>query len=320
MINQKTSIKESSRILLLYGGNFPESDVSIKTAQNVSESLTRMNYNFVAFNIRNDYMEFLHDEYKRAKKNNVRLIVFNALHGDFGEDGTLPALLDLMDIEYTHSGASASILAINKALSSHIANTENIAQPEYKILQKNHWLQEKDFLKEFDKYILVPTSMGSSIGLHIVSRENIQNFLETYDFLYGDIRIAHYYENAKELSFGIFEDQPIESCITICPPESEDCYNYEAKYLSNKTKYIIDDPSIPKDIFVEGKNIAKQMHDKLGCTCISRSDFLYHNNKLYFMEINTHPGLTSSSLIPKMLNANGMSFDNMIEKMIQFDR
>ena len=302
----------NKKIMLVYGGEDVEGVVSVKSAANIRNSLVNLGYNFCEF-------EFNQLGLKRKIQQERPDIVFNAMHGKWGEDGILPKILDYENISYTHSGYYASSIAINKALTYQIANSLDIKTPQNRILISKESLlnsfiyKDNNGFSKSNKIILKPNSQGSSIGCYFFDKETIrkQNGLlklnkEEEDFVRNNKESYYIIEDCFdgfELTSGIFNNKHI-GMIKITP-NADDFYNYNAKYTAGQTTYQVN-PDIKKDLYDKIKDNTLKIHKAIGANFISRCDFIVNNEQTdyVFLEINTHPGFTQTSLIPKMISAN----------------
>ena len=279
-----------------------------------------LNYNLESIEI--DPKNF----HEKIKKFNVD-ICFNALHGSFGEDGKVQQILFNNNIKYSHSGVKASSIAFNKHLTKKTIEKTGINFPE-SILIKKSKLNEKMLEKIFKKYgpfILKPVSSGSSYGVQLIrSQEDIKLFYEK-DLIQNNLYKNHDnlmvepYIEGKELTVVVIEENRKSKAIEVTEIVSNNLFfDYEAKYTKGFSKHILP-ANIPNQAYQQCLENAKTVHDKLNCRGVSRSDFLYDeiNKKIYFLEINTQPGLTPISLVPEQLNYNNIDFTTLIDKLLK---
>ena len=308
------------KVLVLEGGNNEEHDVSLATAKEVKKSLSNLNIQYDAINVSPDTFE------KDITKFNSDFICFNALHGTFGEDGRIQKILQKANFKHTHSDIKASGMSFNKDLTKREIQDTSIVSP--KSLTLNY--QEIDnkilsdiFLK-FGSFVIKPISSGSSYGVKIFkSEKSIVSFLKNYD-AYSEIYQKHQilliekFIEGRELSVSVVEkggiSYPVE--VTEIIPNNN-FFDYESKYTPGFSKHILP-AQVPQNIYDKCKVDAKLVHDRLKCQGISRSDFIYDNNEdIFFLEINSQPGLTPTSLLPEQFKYKGMSFDDLILNLIK---
>lgn len=300
-------ISKSDLIIILYGGNNVESEISTITGENVFLSLKSMGYNAQTL--------FFDDNFLENIKKLQPKIIFNALHGKFGEDGRIQSILDFLKIPYTHSGATSSAIAMNKIMTSAICtkNINNLYDPKTIIIDKNNLLETKKNISNFSKpFIVKPIDEGSSAGVRIVNQDEEFN-IETYKWQFSDQMIIQEYIKGREFQIAIMDNKAIGICEVI--PEGE-FFDYNSKYNSNKTKYIIP-AQINEDKYQEILDISLKCHKFLNCRGINRVELILSDDgKIYFLEMNTQPGFTKTSLIPKIANHNGISFDDVVLYLI----
>ena len=297
-------MKRSKKIIVLKGGPSEEREISIKTGNQVEEALSKQHD--VKGVLVSQNLSLITEKILKFGPN----VIFNALHGKFGEDGQIQSILNALKIPYTHSGVVASSIGMNKYFSKIIFENVGIRCPK----------GEKFKLGEIQKTrikipsIIKPTSGGSSIGIikifknEQLYKENLINSnSKNEDYLVED------FIEGREITVGILDNKicGITEIIT-----NSKIYDFKSKYV--QVAKHIQNPKLPEKINKELKNNSLLAHNILGCNYISRSDFRYDekNQKLYLLEINTQPGLTSDSLIPEMAKKNGISFVNLCNMLI----
>ena len=297
-------LKNSKKIIILKGGPSVEREISIKTGNQVEKALKK--YHDV-YDILVSYdLSLLTQTILKFQPD----VVFNALHGNFGEDGQIQSILNALNIPYTHSGVIASSIGMNKYFSKIIFENVGIRCP------KGRKIKFRDILKTKIRIpsIIKPTSGGSSIGITKIFKseqisEDIFNSAEIKD---EDYLVEDFIEG-REITVGILDNKicGITEIIT-----NSKFYDFKSKYL--KVAKHIQNPKLPRNIINELEKNSLLAHNILGCNYISRSDFRYDekNQKLYLLEINTQPGLTSDSLIPEMAKKNGISFVELCNMLI----
>lgn len=293
-----------SHIAVLMGGWSQEREVSLESGACVVRALQKRVKNVRAIDVTQDLPKLIRALTPKPD------FVFNALHGRFGEDGCIQALLDMMDIRYSHSDVRASAIAMNKHESNKIARTLNIAVPDYLCLRLGSL---KEQLRNGDyPMVIKPVSEGSSVGVHI-----LHDFKEACSQLdtwaYGSHALVQKYIKGRELTVGILQGQSL-GVMEIT--SHQNFYDYQAKYKDAQTEYHIPAP-IPPHIARQAEEWAKAIFDEIGCRAVSRVDFLYDDRQLYFLEINSQPGLTSHSLLPALAEHRGMDFDELIARITE---
>ena len=298
------------RILIVAGGYSNEREISIKTAKSVYYELIK-NKKYI-LRIREPDGNFI-KELRLFRPN----IVLNLLHGRYGEDGYLQAILESEKINYTHSGVLSSSLAIDKELSKKIFLKNKILTPKYIkfIFSKN--FDKKKIIQIIQKklnfpVVIKPINEGSSVNVFICNKSNfIKNLLKLKN--YGEILIEKYI-SGREIQVAILGKKEL-GVIELIPKRK--FYDYEAKYNPNaKTKHIIP-VNLSKKNYHKVTNIALKAHMLLKCRGVTRADFRFYKNKFYLLEINTQPGMTSLSLVPEIARYKNISFKKLIQKIIE---
>ena len=294
----------TKNILIVKGGRYAEAEVSRKTAINVEKALKVKGYNTKSIEPQDNLINYLSDNKKNID------IIFNALHGSWGEDGKIQGLFEYFEIPYTHSGVSSSAIGMNKFLSKNIFLNNNIVAPKGKIFDNQKFNTEEEFKRP---YILKPINEGSSVGINIIKKEtDINVFLKDK---YLDYLMEEYIPGI-DLTVGLMSGKVIGM---IEVKTDKEIYDYEYKYNNSSTKYIV-----PKNLDLELKSEIYKYSEKsfklLNCKGIARVDFRINlkseNKKVFLLEINTQPGLTENSLFPKIAKNSGLEFADLIEWIV----
>ena len=298
------------KILTLAGGYSNEREISLITAKSVIKELKNDNkYNILLAEPDGNFVKKL----RKFKPD----LVLNLLHGRYGEDGYIQAILESEKVKYTHSGVISSSLAIDKEISKKIFIKNNILTPPFIkfIFRKN--INFKKISKDVEKklkfpVVLKPINEGSSVGVYITNKKNfVYNLLKLEKF--KDILIEKYIPG-REIQAAILGNKKL-GIIELKPKRK--FYDYKAKYsASAKTEHII-----PVNMSLKNYNkvnsIALKAHKLLKCRGVSRSDFRFYKNKFYLLELNTQPGMTSLSLVPEIANYQNISFKKLIQEIIK---
>ena len=291
------------RIIVLCGGISKERLISLDTGKQVSNELKKNGYRVKTSE---PHKSLLGDIYS-FKPN----IVFNALHGQYGEDGYIQAILETQKIPYTHSGVIASSIAMDKEISKKIFIKNKILTPKY--IKFDYKKNQKNIIKIIEKklkfpVVIKPINEGSSVHVYICTKKNIIKNLKALS-IYNQILIEEFIAG-REIQVAIMGAKTLGS-IELVPKRK--FYDYKAKYNSNaKTKHIIP-VSLGKKDLRKIKTITRNAHKLIGCKGVTRSDFKFYNGKFYLLEINTQPGMTKLSLVPEIANYKGISFIQLIE-------
>ncbi|UOD33891.1 D-alanine--D-alanine ligase [Deferribacteraceae bacterium V6Fe1] len=292
---------KDKKIVVLYGGLSSEREVSLKTGKAVYNTLVENGYSNA----------ILVDVDKSIAQTLIELkpdVCFNALHGKFGEDGTIQGLLETLGIKYTGSNVAASAVAFDKVLSKYVFVANAIPTADYVVLENN-----VDIDIPFEKCVVKPAREGSTIGISIV--ENAKDFFEAVNlaFKYDSKVIVEKFINGKELTVSVVGDEVFPP-IWIRPKKG--FYDYESKYTKGMTEYIFE-TGLSIDELEVLKELALKSVKVLGCTSAARVDFIYDGNEFYVLEVNTCPGMTETSLLPNAARKAGLSFIELIEKMLE---
>ncbi len=291
------------KILILGGGISKERKISLETARQVKISLKKK-YNVLQVDFNKDFEKKL----KSFKPN----IVFNALHGRFGEDGYAQTVLEFNKVKYTHSGILSSALAMDKEISKKIFIKNKILTPKFIIFKYN--LKNIDNLKKIIKkklkypVVIKPINEGSSVDVYISDEKKLKkNLIKMHK--YEEILIEEYI-GGREIQVAILGNKKL-GVIELKPKRK--FYDYKAKYHSgSKTEHIIP-VNLSKKNINKVLNIAFKAHRILKCRGVTRSDFKFQNNKFYLLELNTQPGMTKLSLVPEIAAYRGISFLSLLE-------
>tara|TARA_B100000029_G_scaffold450664_1_gene474757 strand:- start:2348 stop:3253 length:906 start_codon:yes stop_codon:yes gene_type:complete len=292
------------KIVVLLGGISGERKISFLTGRACSQAMKKKGYKVKEIDAKGLFVQ-------KLKKINPK-VVFNALHGKFGEDGFVQTILESLRIPYTHSGVISSSLAMDKLKSRIIFKKSKIRVPKYFLLKKNN---TKNFFKKI-KYPMVikPINEGSSLGVYICkNRIELNKGLKELKKNYDEILIEEYIPG-KEIQAAVMGNRAI-GAIELIPKRK--FYDYKAKYSSKaKTKHIMP-ANISKKKYQEVLFLAKKAHKLLGCKGVTRSDFRFYKNRFYLLETNTQPGMTKLSLVPEIAKYSGISFENLVDWIVK---
>ena len=295
------------KVLILSGGISKERLISLDTGLQVARELKKNNYK-VKISEPNDNLKKNIKEFKPD-------VIFNALHGQFGEDGYIQTILESFKIPYTHSGIIASSIAMDKEISKKIFIKNKINTPKF--FTYSYDLKNSDLLNKIKRklnfpVVVKPLNEGSSVNVYICNRKNIIKILKKIKN-YKKVMIEEFI-GGREIQVAIMGNKKL-GAIELKPKRK--FYDYEAKYNTNaKTEHIIP-VKIPKNKLTQVMNTAFKAHKIIGCNGVTRSDFKFFRNKFYLLEINTQPGMTKLSLVPEIAAYKGISFKDLIEWMIE---
>ncbi|MDX1540291.1 MAG: D-alanine--D-alanine ligase [Geminicoccaceae bacterium] len=295
-----------TRVAVLMGGWSAEREVSLISGRAAAEALERQGFEVEPI----DADRALPERLAAARPD----VVFNALHGRYGEDGTVQGLLEIMGIPYTHSGVLASALAMDKALAKRLFESVGLRCPEGRVtsveaLARGHVAEPP--------YVVKPNREGSSVGVTIV-RSAEERPLEQNDWPYGPEILVERYIDGRELTVAVLDDQPLE--VTEIRPR-RGFYDYYAKYTEAQADHLL-----PAELDPEVRRAALDQalvaHRALGCRGVSRADFRLADDDrtLYLLEVNTQPGMTPLSLVPEQAAHVGVSFDELVVRLVKAAR
>ena len=244
-------------------------------------------------------------------------VVFNALHGPYGEDGSIQGILEYLEIPYTHSGVLASALAMDKAQAKLVAKAAGIPVAEARVMTRFEIGNEHPMKPP---YVVKPVREGSSFGVVIVQedRSHPPQVLSSSEWRYGEAVMVERYIHGRELTCGVMGDTPLG--VTEIIPLSHDFYDYDAKYAAGGSRHVIP-AQISPNIYQTIQQLALKAHQAIGCRGVSRSDFRFDDSsgdgEVIWLEINTQPGMTPTSLVPEMAQYAGLSFGEFLRWMVE---
>ena len=295
------------KILIISGGISKERLISLDTGQQVANELKKNGYRVKITEPDNN----LEKNIKFFKPN----VIFNALHGQFGEDGYIQTILEGYKIPYTHSGVVASSIAMDKEISKKLFIKNKINTPKYFTYSYN--LRDKDLIAKINKQIkfpvvVKPLNEGSSVNVYICNKKNIIKIIGALKS-YKKIMVEEFI-GGREIQVAILGNKTL-GAIELRPKRK--FYDYQAKYDTKaKTEHIIP-VDLHKSKLDKVMNMAHKAHRIIGCKGVTRSDFKFFKGKFYLLEINTQPGMTKLSLVPEIAAYKGMSFFNLIEWILK---
>lgn len=297
-------------VAVLMGGWSSEREVSLVTGAGVADALERVGYRVTRIDMDRDIATRLAE----VKPD----VVFNALHGSPGEDGTVQGMMDLMGLKYTHSGLATSVIAIDKQLTKSALVPHGIPMPGGMVVE-SETLYSHDPLPR--PYVLKPVNEGSSVGVAIVTdTSNYGNPIArdaVGPWQQFDELLAEPFIRGRELTVAVLGDRAL--CVTELQPKSG-FYDFEAKYTEGKTEHICP-ARIPDDVTNAMLAWALQAHRVLGCKGASRSDFRWDDERgvdgVFLLEVNTQPGMTPLSLVPEQARHVGISYEQLVDILVK---
>jgi D-alanine-D-alanine ligase len=297
-------------VAVLMGGWSAEREISLITGNGVADALEGRGHEVTRIDMDRNIAARLADLSPD--------VVFNALHGTPGEDGTVQGMMDLMGIRYTHSGLEASVIAIDKELTKMVLRPHGIRMPEGTIVSSES-LYACDPLPR--PYVLKPVNEGSSVGVAIVKEggncgdpiaRDVKGPWQEFDKL-----LAEPFIPGRELTVAVLDDEAL--AVTELRPKSG-FYDYDAKYTEGMTEHVCP-ADIPGEISAAALRMARDAHRLLGCSGASRSDFRWDDARgeagLYLLEVNTQPGMTPLSLVPEQARLRGIDYATLVERIVE---
>ena len=290
------------KIAILMGSDSPEREISMKTGKAIEKALLNKSYDV-------ECIEFSDDLGSTISKLSNYEFVFNALHGGIGENGTIQGLLECLNITYTGSGVFASSACMNKHFCKSIVSKMGFKTPDWILLKKGVQIP----LLEYFPIIVKPNSQGSTVGLTLVESSGDLEKAIRYAFEYDDEVLLETFISGRELTVSIVGNE-ILPLVEIIP--SNKLYDYECKYSPGMSHYVCS-PELPDHLSEEIKKTGENIYKQIGCTNYGRIDFLLNEDNIpWFLEVNTLPGMTATSLLPMAALEIGWSFELLIETIL----
>ncbi|HVK92178.1 MAG TPA: D-alanine--D-alanine ligase [Mycoplana sp.] len=300
----------SKHVAVLMGGVSSERPVSLSSGNACADALEAAGYRVSRVDVGYDVATVL-SELKPD-------VAFNALHGPFGEDGTIQGILEFLQIPYTHSGVLASALAMDKSQAKIVAKAAGIPVSESKLMNRFDFTSRHPMKPP---YVVKPVREGSSFGVVIVKEDQPHppQVIISDDWRYGDQVMVERYVYGRELTCGVMGDVALG--VTEVVPQGHGFYDYDAKYVKGGSTHVLP-AQISPNIYQKIQTLALKAHQAIGCRGVSRSDFRYddrfsENGELVWLEINTQPGMTPTSLVPEMAEHAGHSFGEFLSWMVE---
>jgi D-alanine-D-alanine ligase len=297
-------------VAVLMGGWSAEREVSLSSGAGVADALESLGHQVTRIDMDRNVARVLEE---------VRPdVVFNALHGTPGEDGTIQGLLDLMDIKYTHSGLTTSVIAIDKELTKQQLVPHGIRMPGGQVVESESLYAADPMARP---YVLKPVNEGSSVGVAIVTDEgNYGNPIARHaegPWREFESLLAEPFIRGRELTVAVLGEEAL--AVTELQPKSG-FYDYDAKYTDGMTEHVCP-ADVPDDVRDAAMEMALRAHRILGCKGTSRSDFRWDDEQgvegLYLLEVNTQPGMTPLSLVPEQAKYRGMSYAELVQRIVE---
>ncbi len=292
------------RIAILMGGNSPEREISINSGLAVVKACRNLGYTPITIEVDNNISDII-DPILSSD------IVFSVLHGGDGENGVMQGFLDSLKVSYTGSGVLGSAICMNKSVSKTLVRAAKLPTPNWVLINKREKLENLDVLRM--PLVVKPNDLGSTIGLTIVKNQEAWYGALDLAFQFSNEIIVEQYISGRELTAAIVGQTSL-SLVEIIPQHG--LYDYECKYQEGMSSYECP-AKLNESVSEKIRSMALEIYKILNCNDYGRVDFrLDDNNQPWFLELNTLPGMTSTSLVPKAAKADGHSFTNLIEMII----
>ncbi|MGB9763392.1 MAG: D-alanine--D-alanine ligase family protein [Minisyncoccia bacterium] len=311
-------MRKKLKIAVLAGGPSFEYEVSLSTAKGVMQNLNKQKYQAKLIIIDKNRNWPIEPQQIKKKFD----LCFIAMHGEYGEDGTVQGLLEAYQIPYTCSGILASALGMDKWQAQKIFSFEHFNVPlTFLITKKTPKTEIAKLIKKLGfPFVIKPRHVGSSVGVSIVKNKiEIKSALKNA-FKYDNDVLLQKYIKGREVTCGVLDRGTTESAWPLIPteiiPQKEKFFNYRAKYTKGVALEITP-PKLPPKIIKEIQQTALKAHQLIGCSGMSRSDFIFDGKKLWILEINTIPGLTPTSLIPQEAQALNIDYSHLLDYIIE---
>ena len=300
----------TKHVAMLYGGFSSERPVSLSSGNACADELEAEGYRVTRVDVGRDIAEVL----KRLNPD----VAFNALHGPFGEDGTIQGILEYLQIPYTHSGVLASALAMDKERAKVIAAAAGIPVAPALVMNRHDILRDHPMEPP---YVVKPVREGSSFGVVIVDAKQSHppQMISSIEWRYGDIVMVEKFIPGRELTCAVMAGEALG--VTEIVPVGHSFYDYDAKYVEGGSNHECPAKLSP-NIYQKIERLSVKAHDVIGCRGVSRSDFRFDETaspegELVWLEVNTQPGMTPTSLVPELALHSGRSFGELLRWMVE---
>ena len=299
----------TKKVALLVGGWSAERQVSLEKGKSIEKALREKGYDVNVIDVSKDISRLI------AQLTPKPDVVYNNLHGKGGEDGTIQAVLDMLEIPYTHSSVLASAIGMDKPVAKILAASVGVRVPTGIVATKDEVI--KAHVME-PPYVVKPPCEGSSVGVRIILERDNQPPLDLENWAFGDEVLVEQYIPGRELTVAILDGKA--QAVTEIVAQTR-FFDYEAKYHDTRTEYVLP-AKIPQDVYNAALDYAERVFNVVGCAGTARCDFRYDDSKpgaegLYFLEINTQPGFTPESIGPSQVIYNGMSYNDLCAHLVE---
>ena len=304
------------KVAVLMGGWSPEREVSLVSGKACAEGLREGGHTVIEYDVKRDLRALI--EFLRPAAGGGPDVVFNALHGRYGEDGCIQGVLEVLAVPYTHSGVLASAIAMDKPMSRHVFTSIGIRVAEGRVVERQSLAAGDPMARP---YVVKPIDQGSSVGVHIVHEGDNLSVVEAAEAAFGERVLVEKFVPGRELTVAVMHDKAV--AVTELRPRTR-FYDYEAKYTDGVTEHLIPAP-IPAEVYEQARQWALLAHQALGCNGLTRADFRWNDGQpgtsgLVMLELNTQPGMTPLSLAPEQAKWAGISWPQLMTWMVDHAR
>jgi D-alanine-D-alanine ligase len=300
------------KVAVLMGGWSPEREVSLVSGRACAEGLREGGHEVLEYDVSRDLRALV--DFLRPNAGGGPDVVFNALHGRYGEDGCLQGVLEILAVPYTHSGVLASAIAMDKPMARHVFTSIGLRVAEGRVIERRS-LASGDPMPR--PYVVKPIDQGSSVGVHIVRPGDNLAAVEAAEAAYGERVLIERFVPGRELTVAVMGARPV--AVTELRPRTR-FYDYEAKYTDGVTEHLIPAP-VPPEVYELAQEWALKAHLALGCSGLSRTDLRWDDSLpgttgLVVLELNTQPGMTPLSLAPEQAKWAGIAWPQLMTWMV----
>lgn len=297
------------KVALLVGGWSAERQVSLSKGKSIEKALIEKGYDVTVIDVHKDVARLIEQLTPKPE------VVYNNLHGKGGEDGTIQAVLDILEIPYTHSSMLASAIGMDKPVAKRLAASVGVRVPQGMVVGKDDVM--KQHVME-PPYVVKPPCEGSSVGVRIIMERDNQLPLDMESWAFGEEVLVEEYIPGRELTTAVLDGKA--QAVTEIVSQTR-FFDYEAKYHDTRTEYVLP-AKIPQDVYDMALDYAERVYAVVGCSGIARCDFRWDDSKpgaegLYFLEINTQPGFTAESIGPSQVIYNGTSYNDLCAHLVE---
>jgi D-alanine-D-alanine ligase len=304
-VAQAKTNRQARNVVVLLGGLSAEREVSLNSGANAVQALEKAGYHVKAIDVSRDIATLARDLQRLAPD-----VVFNALHGRYGEDGCLQGILNILGLPYTHSGLLASAVAMDKPAARAVFAQAGMQVAEGKVVTRDEIMVADPMRRP---YVVKPLNEGSSVGVAIVRETDNALYFANSEWPYGEQVLVEAYIPGREFTVAVMDSHAL--AVTEIHTDRT-FYDYDAKYAAGGSVHTLPAPIEP-ELYAECQRLAICAHEALGCRGVSRTDLRYDGKTLYILEVNTQPGMTRTSLVPEQGELAGISFPDLCTWMVE---